>query len=319
VFIASTHDYLLVFLNDGRMHWLKVYDIPSMARQSKGRAIVNLLDMKSDDKICAVVAVRQFDDRFLVAATRGGQIKKTELVAYSNPRRDGIRAAGLKEGDVVIGVAITRGNDDIVLATRDGQAIRFKETDVRPMGRTAAGVRGINLRDDDQVVGMAVVDEMATLMTICENGHGKRTDFGEYRVQSRGGYGIINIRTTERNGMVVGMMSVRDNDEMMLITQQGKIVRVGISDIRTIGRATQGVRIIAVREGDTLVSVAKVASEEADQKEATYAGDDADRQPDDALAVDAVDQAKEVEDGRESEDIEVGEEESDDTESSPEE
>jgi DNA gyrase subunit A len=280
VFIASTHDYLLVFLNDGTMHWLKVYDIPSMARQSKGRAIVNLLDMEGDDRICAVVSVRQFDDRFLVAATKGGQIKKTELAAYSNPRRGGIRAAGLKEGDRVIGVSITRGSDDIVLATRDGQAIRFHESEVRPMGRTAAGVRGINLRDDDEVVGMAVVDEMATLMTICENGYGKRTDFGEYRAQARGGYGVITIRTTERNGKVVGMMSVRDNDEMMLITQQGKIVRVGISDVRTIGRNTQGVRIITVREGDTLVSVAKVASDDTDQKNLPYAGDDTDEPAD---------------------------------------
>lgn len=275
LFIASTHDYLLIFLNNGKMHWLKVYDIPSMARQSKGRAIVNILSIKSQEKICAVMAMRQFDDRYLVAATKGGQIKKTRLKAYANPRRDGIRAVGLKEGDTVIGVAVTRGGDDIVLATRDGKAIRFKETNVRPMGRTAAGVRGINLRKGDEVVGMAVADEMATLLTVCENGHGKRTGFDEYRVQTRGGYGVINIRTTDRNGKVVGMMSVRDNDEMVLITQNGKIVRIGVSDIRTIGRATQGVRIISLRKGDKLVSIARIVTDESNQKALPYASADA--------------------------------------------
>ncbi|MEI7836571.1 MAG: DNA gyrase subunit A, partial [Planctomycetota bacterium] len=166
LFIASTHDYLLIFLNNGRMHWLKVYDIPSMARQSKGRAIVNLLEMKPDEKLCAVLAVREFDDRFLVTATRNGQIKKTELKAYSNPRRGGIQATGLDEGDVVIGVALTRGQDQIILGTAQGQAIRFPEVDVRTMGRTAAGVRGIRLHEGDVVVEMAVVDPMAAVLTV---------------------------------------------------------------------------------------------------------------------------------------------------------
>ena len=265
VFIASTHDYMLVFLNNGRMHWLKVYDLPSMARQSRGRAIVNLLDMKRDENICAVVAVREFDERFLMTATRNGQIKKTPLKAYSNPRRGGITATGLQDDDQVIGVAITRGNDEIVLGTRNGQAIRFKETDVRPMGRTAAGVRGINLRQDDGVVGMAIVDPMATLLTACEFGHGKRTNFDEYRLQSRGGYGIINIKTSERNGEVVAMMSMRDADELMLITSGGMIVRTGMDDMRIIGRATQGVRIISLKEDDRLVSVARVAGDDSGQ------------------------------------------------------
>ncbi len=264
LFIASTHDYMLVFLNDGRMHWLKVYDIPSMSRQSKGRAIVNLLPIRKDESICAVVAVREFDDRFLVSATKNGQIKKTSLKAYKNPRRDGIIATGLQEGDAVIGVAITRGDQQIVLATRNGKAIRFKETDVRAMGRTAAGVRGVNLRKGDQVVGMAIVDDVATLLTVCKNGYGKRTSFEEYRIQSRGGYGIINIKTSQRNGLVVGMKSICDLDELMLITQNGMIVRTGVSDIRTIGRATQGVRIIALKQGDKLVSIARVLTEEAD-------------------------------------------------------
>jgi len=265
VFIASTHDYMLVLLNNGRMHWLKVYDLPSMSRQSRGRAIVNLLDMKRDEKICAVVAVREFDERFLVTATQNGRIKKTPLKAYSNPRRGGIQAAGLKGGDVVIGVAITRGNDEIVLGTRNGQAIRFKETDVRPMGRTAAGVKAMNLRGDDLVVGMAVVDPMASLLTVCENGYGKRTNFDEYRLIARGGLGVINIKTSDRNGPVVAMVSMREADELMLITSGGMIVRTGVSGLRIIGRATQGVRIISLKKSDKLVSVARVMGEDSPQ------------------------------------------------------
>jgi len=274
LFIASTHDYMLVFLDNGRMHWQKVYDIPSLSRTSKGRAIVNLLQMQRGDRICAVLPVRDFDERYLVTATRKGQIKKTALKAYSNPRRGGIQATGLGEGDVVIGVALTRGADEIVLATKNGQAIRFKETDVRAMGRTASGVKGISLREGDEVVDMAVVDPMATLLTVCEHGHGKRTNFEEYRIQTRGGIGIINIRTTERNGKVVAMKSIRDADELMLITQNGKIVRTGVDEMRTIGRATQGVRVIALKPGDRLVSVARVVSEDNTQARLPLEADD---------------------------------------------
>ena len=265
LFIASTHDYLLVFLTSGKMHWLKVYDIPSMTRQSKGRAIVNLLQMDKDDRIRAVVAVRDFEHGYLLAATRRGQIKKTALKAYSNPRRGGIRAIGIGEDDEVVGVAITSGNDEIVLATSDGKAIRFKESDARAMGRTAGGVRGINLRKGDQVVGMAIVDPMATLLTACENGFGKRTNFDEYRLQSRGGFGIINIRTTDRNGKVIAMKSIRDADEMMLISSGGKIVRTGVNEMRIIGRATQGVKIIGLRPGDKLVGLARVITDDSNQ------------------------------------------------------
>ncbi|MDP6543994.1 MAG: DNA gyrase subunit A [Phycisphaerae bacterium] len=268
LFVASTHDYMLVFLDNGRMHWLKVYDIPSMARQSKGRAIVNLLKVDKSEKIRAVMSVREFDDRFLVSATRKGQIKKTALEAYSRPRKGGIQATGLAPGDQVIGVAITRGNDEIVLGTRNGQAIRFRETDVRTMGRTAAGVKGIKLRKDDEVVDMIIVDTMATLLTVCENGYGKRTDFEQYRLQTRGGMGIINIRANDRNGSVVGLKSVRNADEMMLISQKGKIIRAAISSLRTIGRATQGVRVISLRSGDKLVAIASMAiDEDAKQSE----------------------------------------------------
>jgi len=262
LFVASTHDYMLFFMNNGRMYWLKVYDVPSMSRQSKGRAIVNLLEMQKDERICAVIAVREFDDRFLVTATAHGQIKKTVLNAYANPRRGGIQATGLAAGDVMLGASITQGTDEIVLATQNGMAVRFKETDVRPMGRTATGVRGIKLRKGDEVVDMAVVAPTATLLTVCEHGYGKRTNFDEYRIQSRGGTGIINIRTAGRNGNVVGAKSVRDSDELMLISEEGMIVRIGIGEIRTIGRATQGVRLIGLHENDRLVAVAGIAQEE---------------------------------------------------------
>jgi DNA gyrase subunit A len=273
LFIASTHDYLLIFLTNGKMHWLKVYDIPSMARQSKGRSIINLLQMGREERICAVEAVRDFDeDRFLVTATRFGQVKKTSLKAYSNVRSGGLIATGLQEGDRVIGVAITKGDDEVMLGTAEGQAIRFSEQDVRSMGRTASGVRGINLRDDDYVVDMCLVDRMATLLTVCENGYGKRTSFDEYRVQGRGGYGIINIRATDRNGKVVAMRTIRDADEMMLITKSGMIVRTGAEDLRTIGRATQGVRVIQLREDDELIAMARVVTDDSTQAQLPLGG-----------------------------------------------
>ena len=274
LFVASTHDYMLVLLNDGRMHWLKVYDVPSMARQSKGRAIINLLQMKADETTCAIVAVRDFgEDKFLVTASRAGQIKKTSLNAYANPRKGGIVATGVHEGDEVIGAAVTNGSNEIVLGTADGQAIRFNEADCRPMGRTAAGVRGIKLRKDDRVVGMAVVDPNATLLTVCERGYGKRTSFEEYRVQGRGGSGIINIKTTERNGKVVAVKSIRDADELMLITSGGMIVRTAAEEMRTIGRATQGVRVINLKADEELVAVARVVSDETGQTQLPLAGE----------------------------------------------
>ena len=275
LFIASTHDYMLFFTNTGRMYWQKVYDVPSMSRQSKGRAIVNLLQMQKDERICAVISIREFDERYLVTATMKGQIKKTVLSAYGNPRKGGIQATGLGAGDTVIGVSVARGDDQIVLCTHDGKAIRFNETNVRPMGRTAAGVRGIKLRKGDEVIGMAVVDPTAALLTICEHGYGKRTKYEEYRVQSRGGMGIINIRTSGRNGKVVAVKSVRDNDELVLITEGGMIVRIGVSDMRSIGRATQGVRVINLKSEDRVVAVAKVVTDGVDSPEdAATASDD---------------------------------------------
>ena len=262
LFVASTHDYLLILTSLGRLHWLKVYDIPNLSRTSKGRAIINLLNLAKDEKIQAVINVRHFDERYLMTVTRLGQVKKTPLGAYSNPRKGGIQALGLDEGDTLIDAVITGGNDEVVLATRDGQAIRFKETDVRAMGRTACGVRGISLHKDDEVVDVALVDTKSALLTVCENGYGKRTDFDEYRLQGRGGQGIINIRTTDRNGNVVAMKSVKESDELMMITLNGMIVRTGVSELRSIGRATQGVRVIGLRPGDKLVSVARVVGED---------------------------------------------------------
>ncbi|MCD6378063.1 MAG: DNA gyrase subunit A [Planctomycetes bacterium] len=267
VFIASTHDYMLFFTNTGRMYWLKVYDVPSMSRQSRGRAIVNILSLQKDERICAVIAVRKFDDRYLVIGTKKGKVKKTILSAYGNPRKGGIQAIGLEKGDMVIGAIITHGNDEIVLCTQNGMAIRFKETDVRPMGRTASGVRGITLRDNDEVIGMAAVEPSATLLTVCEHGYGKRTKFEEYRCQSRGGTGIINIRTTGRNGKVVAVKTVRDEDEMVLITEKGMVVRIGVSDIRTIGRATQGVRLIGLDDDDRVVGLAKIEADDSAAEE----------------------------------------------------
>ena len=228
---------------------------------------MNLLQMKRGERIRTVMAVRKFDDRFLVTATRNGRIKKTPLKAYSNPRRGGIRATGLDQGDMVIGVALTSGSDEIVLATADGKAIRFNESNVRPMGRTAAGVRGIHLREGDVVVDMAIVDPEAMLLTVCANGYGKRTSFDEYRTQSRGGYGIINIRTTKRNGKVVAMKSIGEADELIMITSGGMIVRTGMEELRPIGRATQGVRVIGLKSGQKLVSVARVASNSGDKSQ----------------------------------------------------
>jgi DNA gyrase subunit A len=222
--------------------------------------------MEEGERIAALLAVKEFPEeegqQFVVMGTRKGVIKKTALSAFSNPRAGGIIAMGVDEGDSVIAVELSDGKEQVFLGTRDGMAIRFEETDVRAMGRTAYGVRGISLRDDDEVVAMDLVREGGTLLTVTQNGYGKRTELEEYRVQSRGGVGIINIQTSERNGKVVGIAYVHDDDEVLLISQQGKILRMVTNDIRSIGRATQGVRLIGVEEGDQVVSVAKLAEKE---------------------------------------------------------
>ncbi len=269
LFVASTHDYLLFFTDKGRVYWKRVYELPSFGRTAKGRALANVVEMQEGERITAILRVDQFDDRFLVTATSKGLIKKTDLKAYSRPRAGGIIAVRLEEGDRLIGVSLCAAGQHIVLGTRGGRAIRFAEDGARAMGRGAAGVRGIRPQTDDEVVSMVVInaeDEAETLLTVCQRGYGKRTKIDEYRVQGRGGQGLIDIRTSERNGSVVNMLAVRDGDEVMMITRDGQIVRTEVGGISVIGRATQGVRCISLREGDELVSVARIPS--AEQEEA---------------------------------------------------
>jgi len=277
LFIGSTHDYLMFFTNLGRCYWQKVYDLPQMSRQSKGRSIANLVEFQEGESLAAVLPVRDFDDegKHLVMATAGGVIKKTLLKAYGNPQKRGIIAIGLDKGDRLIGVGVTNGNDQIVLATREGMAVRFEETEVRDMGRQAGGVKGVELVDKDRVVDMVIVphgldhgDNQVTLLTACENGYGKRTRIEEYRLTHRGGKGVINIRTTDRNGPVVAVRAITDSDELMMITKQGQVVRIGVTGVlREMGRATQGVRLIKLEEGDILVGVARVVPEDNDDSD----------------------------------------------------
>ena len=267
LFVASTHAYIMIFTDRGRAYWLKVHEIPDVGTYGKGKAIVNLVQFESsEEKIAGMLAVKEFpeqeDQQFVVMGTRKGTVKKTDLTAFSNPRPSGIIAIGVEEGDSVIAIELSDGKEQVFIGTRDGMAIRFAEEDVRPMGRGAYGVRGIALRDDDEVVAMEVVREGGTMLTVAQNGYGKRTGLEEYRLQSRGGVGIINIQTSDRNGKVVGIAFVHDDDEVMLISQQGMILRLKAGDIRTIGRATQGVRLIEMEEGDAVVSVAKLAERE---------------------------------------------------------
>ena len=263
IFIASTHSYLLFFTDRGRVYWLKVHEIPDVGPQGKGKAIVNLVSLQAGEKMAAVCAVRDFEKPgFIFLATRKGIVKKTELAAFSNPRPSGIIALGVEDGDIVIEAALTSGQEEILLATREGMAIRFSEADVRSMGRTAYGVKGIELEDGDQVVGALVVGGKGTLLTVTENGYGKRTLLEEYRVQSRGGKGLIDIKTSARNGQVVGVTLLRADEGVMLITEKGMIIRLDTKDISTIGRNTQGVRLIQLDEGDHLVSIARLAERE---------------------------------------------------------
>jgi DNA gyrase subunit A len=263
LFVASTHAYLLIFSDRGRVYWLKVHEIPDVGPDGRGKAIANLVSMEEGERIAALLTVREFDeDKFIVMGTTRGEVKKTELTAFSNPRAGGIIAMDVEQGDAVIAAQISSGTNEILIGTRDGMSIRFPETDVRSMGRTAGGIRGIRLREGDEVVGMDVLKPGGTILSVTEQGYGKRTVIDEYRVQSRGGFGIINIQTSERNGKVIGMMQVTDDDELMLITEQGKILRMAATDIRAIGRATQGVRLIDTEGEDRAVSIARLAEKD---------------------------------------------------------
>jgi DNA gyrase subunit A len=263
LFVASTHAYMMVFSDRGRAYWLKVHEIPDVGPDGKGKAIANLVQMQPGEKTAAMLPIQEFDDKhFIVMGTRRGSIKKTELASFSNPRAGGIIAMGIDEDDEVMAVQLSDGASQIFIGTRLGMAIRFNESDVRSMGRTAYGVRGIQLRQGDQVVAMEVVKPGGTLLTVTEKGYAKRTDLEEYRVQSRGGLGLKNLEITEKNGQVVGIAQVHENEELLVITQQGKILRTAAADIRTIGRATQGVRVMDLGEDDSVVSVALVEREE---------------------------------------------------------
>jgi len=290
LFVASTHDYILFFTNLGRLHWLKVYDVPQMSRISKGRAIINMLNLDKDEVITSMIPVRTFDDRQVVMATNLGAIKKTPLEAFSRPKKGGIIAINLEKDERLIGVQLTHGNDEIILGTHDGQAIRFKETDIRSMGRSAHGVKGITLRKGDYVKDMIVVEPEGDLLTVCENGHGKKTPFSEYRLQHRGGSGIINIKTSERNGKVVGLKSVKPDDDLVIITAQGMVLRIPATEIRAIGRATQGVRLASLEEGDRIVGVARVAKDEGGGN----GGEEA-AEPDEAEDADTAEEEEDVE------------------------
>jgi DNA gyrase subunit A len=271
----------MFFTNLGRVYWQKVYDIPSLPRQSKGRSIANLLQMMTDEKLAQVLAVRDFEDegKHLFFATCQGVVKKTLLKAFGNVMKKGIIAIGLEKNDRLIGVNVTNGNDQILLATKDGMAIRFEEGDVRDMGRPAGGVSGADLAKGDEIVDLVVIpqgqevgDNQVTVLTACENGYGKRTPVEEYRLTRRGAKGVINIKTTERNGPVVGVKAVRDGDELMMITKGGQVVRIGVTgQLREMGRNTQGVRLLKLDEGDKLIAIATVVPEEEGPAEAAAA------------------------------------------------
>ena len=262
LFVASTHDVLMIFTRDGTCHWLRVWQIPQGSRQARGRPIVNLLNIGAGSKIASIVPVREFaDDRWLLFATRDGIVKRTPLAAYGNVRSVGLRAINIREGDELIDVRITGGDDEVILATEAGQAIRFRESDCRAVGRAAFGVRGIRLAEGDRVVGMVVARPDSSLLVVTDGGMGKRTEVGEYRLQRRGGKGVINMKLSERAGKVVSIKAVSPDEEVMLITRRGVINRQRTEEISVIGRLTQGVRLVALDEKDEIMDVARVVSD----------------------------------------------------------
>ena len=282
LFVSSTHNYLLFFTDRGRVHWLKVYDLPLQARTAKGRALVNVIALEDGERISNCFSVREFpDDKFLMIATQKGIVKKTALSAYGRPMKGGIIAIRLDDDDCLVDVRILEGDQDVVMSTSGGMAIRFNHEDARKMGRATRGVKGISLVGDEVVVGMVVADMNRTLLTVCELGYGKRTSFGsgitsgddeeaessgsstaQYRRQRRGGKGLRDIKTSDRNGRVVDALAVKEDDEVLFVTAKGKIQRLRAADISKIGRNTQGVRIMKLDAGDTIASCARIAGED---------------------------------------------------------
>jgi DNA gyrase subunit A len=275
IFIASTHHYLLIFTSAGKVHWLKVYQLPQAGRAAKGKAIVNLVNLAPGERISATLPVREFvADKFVVMVTKKGIIKKTELAAYSNPRAGGIIAISIDQGDELVDVQLTMGNQDIFLATRLGMAIRFKEDDVRDVGRTARGVRGISLDKDDDVIGVEIPAEGTFMMTVSENGFGKCTPIEEYRTQSRGGKGTINLKTVPKVGNVSGVLQVQGEENIMLISNAGKVIRLKVQEVPINHRVTQGVKLIELQPEEKLVGVARTTSEAEDKDDDTEEGND---------------------------------------------
>ena len=264
LFVASTHSHILFFTTIGKVYRIKVHELPQGGRSAKGRPVVNLLQLQDGEKVSAFLPVREFQEgRYVIFATQNGLVKKTDLMAYSSPRVTGIRAIALEENDSLMGVQLTDGDQDILLSTKDGQSIRFKEEQVRPTGRDTMGVIGIRLEEDDQVVSMEVLHAGASILTVSDKGMGKRTGIDEYRSQGRGGRGLITMKTTDRTGRVVGVQQVVDEDQLMLITDGGKIIRLRIGDLRIIGRNTQGVHLIDLDNGERVVSLARLAEDDS--------------------------------------------------------
>ncbi|HXL52826.1 MAG TPA: DNA gyrase C-terminal beta-propeller domain-containing protein, partial [Gemmatimonadales bacterium] len=279
LFIASTHDYVMFFTQQGQCYWLKVHEIPQAARAARGKPIISCIAMKPDERLASLVPVREFsEDQFLLFATKHGVVKKTRLSEFGNPRSVGIRAINIEKGDELIDVQVTDGRNDIVLATHHGMSIRFHEKDVRDMGRTATGVKGIALDKKDQVIDMVVVRRKSTLLTVTEKGMGKRSELDEYRVQHRGGRGIITLKRADKTGNIVALKEVLPDDELMMITKKGIMIRVPVEGIRISGRNTQGVKVMNLAPGDLVVDVARVVKEdEADDGEGDADDDDAPR------------------------------------------
>lgn len=266
LYVTSTHAHMLFFTDKGQLYWLKVYHIPEASRQAKGQHIANLIEKSSDEKVTAIIPVRDFKEGYLFMATKDGTVKKTELQEFSRPRKGGIRAIGLDEGDTLVGVKYTDGDQEIILATKEGSANRFNEEDVRSMGRAAGGVRGIRLDAEDEVIGMLAAEEGMNILTLTEKGYGKRTPVSEYRLCNRGGKGVTNIKITDKNGPVKAVMLVDGKEEIMLVSKQGNGIRVKCSDISVIGRATQGVRVIRLEEGGSLAAAAKIVVEDSEEE-----------------------------------------------------
>ena len=261
--VCSTHSYLLIFTTRGRVYWLKVYEIPDATTTGKGKHISNLINLQPDETAKAFLSVKDFvPDRFVVMCTRHGVIKKSELTEFDNPMSRGIIAVTLDDGDELIAARITQGDNFIFLGSHEGQAIRFAESQVRPMGRQARGVRAMDLAEGDFLVGMEVVEQQGLILSIAENGYGKRTPLENYRLTARGGKGVINMKTTNKTGNVVGVLSVKEDSEVIIISQNGKIIRIDASTIRQVGRSTQGVRLVSLEEGDRVAAASVIPETE---------------------------------------------------------